>query len=229
MRWRVRRQTWAKPVQDGARCSVMLAVTSRQRVSMRPWPFSTVSTCLRSGGGDHSPEGGIRPEGQGNVRFQSRLIVLDGEEVVAAPFGDNTADLALGEDGITRYDDAVERQRLQQFQCCGNLVGLGRHLQLTDHALQGRAERRQQMNARRPRRGTAAQPLAINRHVPGRLFATHPVAEGSFQRADIQPLKQLTPDRRGWNPVAPDTDRLQCLPRQPPPPAYNPQLVASAG
>src|SRR5271167_1825356 len=101
MRWRVRRQTWATPGQNGARCSVMLAVASRQRVSIRPWPFSIVSACLRSGGGDHSAEGGIRPEGQRNVRCQRRLVVLHGEEIVAAAFGDDTTDLPLGKDGAT--------------------------------------------------------------------------------------------------------------------------------
>jgi hypothetical protein len=61
--------------------------------------FSIVSVCRRSDGGVHSAEGGIRPEGQGNLRFQRRLVVLDREEVVPTPVNDGAADLRLVEYG----------------------------------------------------------------------------------------------------------------------------------
>src|SRR3954451_7357825 len=122
-RARVRRHTCARPGQDGARCSASVAVTSNRRVSIRPWPVSIVSVCRRSGGGVHSAEGGIWPEGQGNIRFQRRLVVLDSEEVVPTPVDDGAADLRLGEHGIAGDYCALERQRLQQVQRRGDLVG----------------------------------------------------------------------------------------------------------
>src|SRR4051812_25815687 len=69
---------------------------------MRPCPFSTVSTRATSGAGAHSAEGGIRPEGQGDVGFQRRLVALDREEVVAAALG------ALDQQVTLERRDSVE-------------------------------------------------------------------------------------------------------------------------
>jgi hypothetical protein len=43
------------------------------------------------------------------------------------------------------------------------------------------------------RRGTAAQPLAVNRDMACRPLAAHPVAQHALQGSDIQSLEQLTP------------------------------------
>lgn len=85
------------------------------------------------------------------------------------------------------------------------------------------------MNPRRPRRGAAAQPFAINRYVSGRLLTQHPTAKHPFQRNDIQPLEQFAPHRGCRNPVTADPNSLQCFPAQPPTPAHNPQLIAPPG
>src|SRR5271169_5978441 len=110
------RQTCARPTQVGARSAASDAVASRRRVSIRPWLFSMVWAHRTSGGGDHSAEGGSGPEGQGDVGFQCRLIVLHGEEIVATAIFDDTTDFSLGEYGVARDDDVLQRQRLQQLQ-----------------------------------------------------------------------------------------------------------------
>src|SRR5208282_6821282 len=65
------------------------------------------------------------------------LVILDGAEVVAAPIGDDTADLVPGEDSIPGDYYVIERQRLQELQRRGDLVGIRCHRQLSDHPLQG--------------------------------------------------------------------------------------------
>src|SRR5215212_2066372 len=228
IRWRVRRQTCARPGQDGARCSAIVVVASSRRVSIRLWLFSIVVAARRSGGGDQAAQGGIRPEGQTNVCFQRRLVVLHGEEIVATAVGDGAADLFLGEDGIAGDDHAIERQRLEQLQRGGDLVGVRRHRQLADHTLQGYAERRQQMNAAGLCRGTAAEPLSINRNMARGLVAADPTAQGPLQRRDIQSLEHLAPYRRGRNTSAVDADGGKCFEVQPPSPTDDAQLVAPA-
>src|SRR3954471_6748660 len=71
---------------------------------MRPCPFSTVSTRATSGAGAHSAEGGVRPEGTGDVAFERRLVALDREEVIAAALDDEATEVGLGEDRIAADD-----------------------------------------------------------------------------------------------------------------------------
>ena len=87
--------------------------------------------------------------------------------------------------------------RLQQLQCADDFVGIRCHRQLPDHALQRGAEHRQQVNARRLRRGAAAKSLAVNRDVASCLLTTHPVAKHTLKSADIQPREK---HRWRWNP-----------------------------
>src|SRR5215207_8074170 len=81
---------------------------------MRPCPFSTVSTRATSGAGAHSAEGGIRPEGQGDIGFQRRLVALDREEVIAAALDDEATEVGLGEDRIAADDRTLDGKRLEQ-------------------------------------------------------------------------------------------------------------------
>ena len=79
------------------------AVVSIRRVSIRPWLFSMVSPHLRSGGADHTAEGGKRPEGLFDISFQGGLVGLHGKEIVPATVDDRLADRPLGEDRIPGY------------------------------------------------------------------------------------------------------------------------------
>src|SRR4051812_29786104 len=113
LRRRSMRQTWRRPghwLREEAR----LSLHSRRRISMRPCPFSTVSTRATSGAGAHSAEGGIRPEGQGDVGFQRRLVALDREEVIAAALDDEATEVGLGEDRIAADDRTLDEKRLEQ-------------------------------------------------------------------------------------------------------------------
>src|SRR3954453_8935685 len=105
---------------------------------MRPCPFSTVSTRATAGAGAHSAEGGIRPEGQGDVGFQRRLVALDREEVIAAALDDEATEVGLGEDRIAADDRTLDGKRLEQGQGRRDLVGLRRHPQLPDDTGSGR-------------------------------------------------------------------------------------------
>jgi hypothetical protein len=106
---------------------------------MRPCSFSIVSARSRSGAGVHSAQGGLRPEGQGDVGFECRLVALDDEEVIAAALDDGATDLRLREDRIARDDGARNGQGLQQLQSRRYLMGVGVHPQLPNHALQALA------------------------------------------------------------------------------------------
>src|SRR5688500_11536032 len=94
IRCRSMRQTWRSPGQ-WLRCSARLSLHAMRRTSMRPCSFSIVSARSRSGAGVHSAQGGLRPEGQGDVGFECRLVALDDEEVIAAALDDGATDLRL--------------------------------------------------------------------------------------------------------------------------------------
>ena len=81
----------------------------------------------------------------------------------------------------------------------------------------------------RQRRGTAAQPFAVNRDMPGRLTALNPGAQDPFQAGDVEVLEQFTPYRWCRNPAAADPDAGQGFPAQPFAPPYDTQLVPAAG
>src|SRR5215208_7265515 len=89
-------------------------LTAILRVSMRPWPFSTVSARATSGGG--SSQGGSVAEGDGDVAMQLRLVRLHDEQVVALSVTHMAADLALGEDRIAGDDRTLQGQSLGQRQ-----------------------------------------------------------------------------------------------------------------
>src|SRR3954470_21182237 len=72
-----------------------------------------VSARPRSDGDVHGAEGGKRPEGLLDIRFQRWLVALDGEEVVTAAINDRAANGLLREDRIAGDDRAFQRQRLQ--------------------------------------------------------------------------------------------------------------------
>src|SRR3954449_10033745 len=100
---------------------------------MRPCPFSTVSTRATSGAGAHSAEGGIRPEGQGDVGFQRRRVALDREEVIAAALDDEATEVGLGEDRIAADDRTLDGKRLEQVRAAVISLASGatRHCPMT--------------------------------------------------------------------------------------------------
>src|SRR4051812_43597706 len=174
LRRRSMRQTWRRPghwLAEEAR----LSLHARRRISMRPCPFSTVSTRATSGAGAHSAEGGIRPEGQGDVGFQRRRVALDREEVIAAALDDEATEVGLGEDRIAADDRTLDGKRLEQGQGRRDLVGLRRHPQLPD------APCSRSLNA--ASRGTpGTSPTALPRsRLPS--IATCPAAPAPFTQA----------------------------------------------
>src|SRR3954454_3288636 len=228
LRRRSMRQTWRRPghwLREEAR----LSLHSRRRISMRPCPFSTVSTRATSGAGAHSAEGGIRPEGQGDVGFQRRLVALDREEVIAAALDDEATEVGLGEDRIAADDRTLDGKRLEQGQSRRDLVGLRRHPQLPDDTLQPFAERGQQMHSGPIADSAAPQPLAVNRHMSGCARALHPSPEEPFQRAHIQRPEKLAPHRRRRHATAQNSKFRQGLPAQLAAPAHAPQLIRPPG
>src|SRR5215210_1719597 len=196
---------------------------------MRPCPFSTVSTRSTSGAGVHSAEGGIRPEGQGDIGFKRRLVALYGKEVIAAALDDEATEVGLGEDGIAADDRALDGKRLEQGQSRRDLVGLRRHPQLPDDTLQPFAERGQQMHSGHIADSAAPQPLAVNRHMSGCARALHPSPEEPFQRAHIQRPEKLAPHRRRRHATAQNSKFRQGLPAQLAAPAHDPQLIRPPG
>src|SRR3954452_8198803 len=228
LRRRSMRQTWRRPghwLREEAR----LSLHSRRRISMRPCPFSTVSTRATSGAGAHSAEGGIRPEGQGDVGFQRRLVALDREQVIAAALDDEATEVGLGEDRIAADDRTLDGKRLEQGQSRRDLVGLRRHPPLPDDTLQPFAERGQQMHSGHIADSAAPQPLAVNRHMSGCARALHPSPEEPFQRAHIQRPEKLAPHRRRRHATAQNSKFRQGLPAQLAAPAHDPQLIRPPG
>ena len=74
----------------------------------------------------------------------------------------------------------------------------------------------QQMRARRLRRGAAAQPLAIHRHMADRWCLAHDsTAQCLFQRGYIQLLEQFAPHRWGGHAAPADTDGQERFAVQP--------------
>ena len=144
--------------------------------------------------------GGIRPEGQGDVGFQRRLVALDREEVIAAALDDEATEVGLGEDRIAADDRTLDGKRLEQGQGRRDLVGLRRHPQLPDDTLQPFAERGQQMHSGHIADSAAPQPLAVNRHMSGCARALHPSPEEPFQRAHIQRPARSTPKAQACRP-----------------------------
>src|SRR3954466_11666016 len=228
LRRRSMRQTWRRPG-HWLSSEGRLSLPSRRWISMRPCPVSTVSTRATSGAGAHSAEGGIRPEGQGDVGFQRRLVALDRAEVSAAALDEEATEVGLGEDRIAADDRALDGKRLEQGQGRRDLVGLRRHPQLPDDTLQPFAERGQQMHSGHIADSAAPQPLAVNRHMSGCARALHPSPEEPFQRAHIQRPEKLAPHRRRRHATAQNSKFRQGLPAQLAAPAHDPQLIRPPG
>src|SRR3954453_704661 len=104
-------------------------------------------------------------------------------------------------------------------------LAAGSDAQLADHPFEAGAERRQQVDAGRCGGGTAAQALAVDRHVACWRTALHPRAENPLQRCDIEVTEQLAPHRGGGDTGACNAKRGQCFRAQSLSPAHNAQLV----
>src|SRR3974377_1198496 len=113
-RVRSRRAICPRPGQS--RWGTASALTAIFRISTRPWPLSSVSAVLRSGGSPSkhrlAPKGGKIAERFSDTGFQGGLIVFDGEEIMAVAVADMTADLALHKDRIAGNDPALQRHAL---------------------------------------------------------------------------------------------------------------------
>src|ERR1700693_5373350 len=109
-----------------------------RRVSMRPWPFSTVSARSRSSGSRRSAvswpgtaattsRGGNVAEGPFELGFQLRLIGFDAQEVVAAAFSGRLDDRLECEGRVARDHRPLERQALDELDGLDDLGAVGRH------------------------------------------------------------------------------------------------------
>ena len=127
--------------------------------------------------------GGKIAERLGDPGFQSGLIVLDCEEVMAVAVTDMTADLALGENRVACDDATLKRQSFQQDERGGDFVLIGFDGQFADDSPQLRRKGRQDMNGFIVQVTAAAQRLAVNSDVLGlaALAKTGP-ASGSTHR-----------------------------------------------
>ena len=72
------------------------------------------------------------------VDGQTRLVVLDDQNVVAAAVDDLLAEVTLTEDGIAGKDAALHRHDAEQLQGGLVLVGLGVHTQLHQDGLRSK-------------------------------------------------------------------------------------------
>src|SRR6266446_3947873 len=134
-RMRSMRQMAVIPGQFWSRREGSWVRTAMRRVSMRPWPFSTVWARFRSGGSRRSvavsataattARGGNVTEGSFELGFQFRLVGLHEQEVVAAALSDRLDDGLEREGGIAGDHCAVERQRLDQLQRLDHLAAVG--------------------------------------------------------------------------------------------------------
>src|SRR4051794_16333515 len=79
---------------------------------------------------------------QRDVLVQRALIALEGQNVVGLLVQDLLRDAALASHGLDGHDGALDRQQVQQLGDGDDLIGLVRHLDLTQHeALTGRKGR----------------------------------------------------------------------------------------
>lgn len=113
------RQTAVRPGQFSSIRAGSVVRTAIRRVSMRPWPLSTVSARRRSGGsrraaaassgvGATIEAGGNVSEGSFELGAQVRLVGLHAQEVAAAAFSDRLDDRLGREGGVSGDDRAVK-------------------------------------------------------------------------------------------------------------------------
>ena len=100
---------------------------------------------------------------------QAGLVILDGEQVVAATIKDGLGDLGLGAHGVDGDEGASEREAFEQKRDGGDLVGLGRACLLAKHQALAAGPGRDHVERTavfaaivRPSRG-----LAVDRHYLG--------------------------------------------------------------
>src|SRR5947209_4621763 len=116
---------------------------------MRPCPLSMVVATDPAGGASGRSSGGksggeppcllLTAEPRSDVDLQRRLVVLDGEDVIAAGRDDLRADVPLAEQGVAGEDISLHRQDAQQLQGGLVLVGLCMDSQLRPDRLDFRA------------------------------------------------------------------------------------------
>jgi hypothetical protein len=126
-----------------------MLVVRNVRFSSRPWPLSVTHASRPGGGGAGKPSGGksgrLRPRlrlvGQSSpsIDRQTRLIVLDEEQVVAAPLDDLGAQVTLTKHRVAEEDRTRQRQDAEQLQSRLVFVALGIDSDLRQH---GRGRRR---------------------------------------------------------------------------------------
>ena len=104
-------------------------------------------------------------EGSGYVVPQLRLILLDRQNTVSAPFDDLTRDLLPAAHGVYRHDAAFYFKRLEQFGYGGYLVGMVVGFDLSERGAVGGRPRARHVDGGFAVRlvGGAPDCLAVNR------------------------------------------------------------------
>src|SRR5947209_7733994 len=129
LRTRVRRKTCAHPGQSDPRYSASDAVTSIERLSIRPCPLSTSharsTSAARRAAWRGGKAGHRRGEGGRDVPGGCRLVLLHRQDVITPPVDHRRTKIAVREHGVAGDDLALDREHPQQFQRGLVLVGLG--------------------------------------------------------------------------------------------------------
>ena len=126
--------------------------------------------------------------------LQGRLIVFHYEKIIAATFCNRAADILLGENRISRNNRVRQFYFFQQVQRGLDLVGLGLHPDLSQHAAHRVRKSGQQMDAGIILSAAGAQGLAVDGH--GVLLAmirraAYPPPQRALQCRYVQPLENI--------------------------------------
>src|ERR1700694_1674951 len=225
------RATWAAPGQS--RCGTTSALTAILRVSSRPWPLSVISAVARSGGraafAVPVSAGGKIAETLGDRGFQSWLVVLHHEEIMAVGIADVATDLALAEDRVAGDDRAVERQALEQHHGGADLVLVGLDHEIADHGAELGGEGGEHVQRLGIEPSAAFQRLAVDRDVPGSVVAERELAQRRGERVGVERLEEIVERRMAGRHAVVDAEQAQRLRLQPTSPAEDRDQIIGAG
>jgi hypothetical protein len=129
-----------------------------------------------------------------DVDVQARLVVLDEEDVVAAPLDDRRAEITLAEHGVADEDRARHGQDAEQLQGRLVLVGLGIDTDLRQHRAGVGVVGGNEMLAGGFAVPTATDGLAIEGDDPfraGRPTRGNPAGKCRLEGVDVHGPKQL--------------------------------------
>jgi len=138
-------------------------------------------------------------------RLQIRLVVLDEQQVIAAPVADLLGEVAVGEHGVAADDLPGHGQHAQQPQGGLVFVGLGIDPQLPQHGRAGRDEGRQQVGAGDVAVAAALERLAIEGYGAAvALAALRPGAQGGLEGVEVDGAEDVGEGGLGGGLLAPE-------------------------